>query len=153
MTALFHIGDLVTVDEASEAVDAKSRSLPGDFALNEEQDSGQGSGIPGLDDPITAQETSTPSQSASVYEVVTYDLSSNTFRLKSKIGVETFRTVSQKNLIKVDGHLDKAATAALAEHYEHSPASLGDDEPVPITQVASEAELEAQRRTDIMSRH
>lgn len=153
MTALFHIGDLVTVDEASEAVDAKSRCLPGDFVLNEEQDSEQGSGTPGLDDPMTAQETSIPSQSASVYEVVTYDLTSNTFRLRSKIGVETFRTVSHKNLIKVDGHLDKAANAALAEHYEHSPARLGGYEPVPVTQVDSEAELEAQRRTEIMSRH
>jgi hypothetical protein len=153
MTALLHIGDLVAVDEASEAIDAKNRSLPGNFALNEEQDPEQGSGTPGLDDPMTAQETSFPSQSASVYEVMAYDLPSNTFRLKSKIGVETFRTVSHKNLIKVDGHLDKAATAALAEHYEHSPVSLGDDEPVPVTQVASEAELEAQRRTKIMSRH
>ena len=153
MNARVHIGDLVTVDEASEAVDAKVMSLPGDFVPSEEEDPVQGIGIPSIDDPMTAQETSNPIPSPSIYEVVSYDLPSNTFRLKSRIGMETFRTVSHKNVIKIDSHLDKAATAALAEHYEHSPASLGDYEPVPITQVASEAELEAQRRTEIMSRH
>lgn len=153
MNARVHIGDLVTVDEASEAVDAKITSLPGDFVPSEEQDLELSIGIPGVDDPMTAQEASIPNPSASIYEVVTYDLTSNTFRLKSKIGLETFRTVSHKNVIKIDTHLDKAATAALAEHYEHSPASLGDFEPVPVTHVASEAELEAERRTEIMSRH
>ncbi|EGH16502.1 hypothetical protein Pgy4_25980, partial [Pseudomonas savastanoi pv. glycinea str. race 4] len=128
-------------------------SLPGDFVPSEEQHLEQSIFILSIDDPMAAQETSTPSPSASIYEVVTYDLTSNTFRLKSKIGEETFRTVSLKNVIKIDSHLDKAATAALAEHHEHSPASLGDYDPVPITQVASEAEVEAQRRTEIMRRH
>jgi hypothetical protein len=103
------IGDLVTVDEASEAVDSKISSLPGDFVPSQEQELEQSIGIPGIDDSMTAQETSTPSPSASIYEVVTYDLTSNTFRLKSKIGLETFRTVSHKNVIKIHSHLDKAA--------------------------------------------
>ncbi|WP_434721186.1 hypothetical protein ACOZ4J_13755 [Pseudomonas syringae pv. actinidiae] len=51
MNARVHIGDLVTVDEASEAVDAKITSLPGDFVPSEEQDLELSIGIPGVDDP------------------------------------------------------------------------------------------------------
>lgn len=153
MTALVRIGELVTVDEVSEAIDAKVARSPGEFAPSEEQDSTPVEGNPGIDDPMAAEEVSIPSPAFSVYEVVTYDLTSNTYRLKTIIGVETFRTVSQKNVVTMDGHFDKAAIAALAEHHEHFRASLGEHEPVPVTEAESEAETEAQRRTDIMRQH
>ncbi|MNJ07444.1 hypothetical protein D3C77_15420 [compost metagenome] len=92
-------------------------------------------------------------QTPTIYEVISYDLKSNTCRVKSKIGAEVVRTVSMSNVIKGDSFFQQAATEALASHREHGFGALSEDEPIPVTEASSAAEVEAKRRTEIIAKH
>ncbi|WP_129931793.1 MULTISPECIES: hypothetical protein [unclassified Pseudomonas] len=107
MSNQIRIADLVTVDEVSEALDAKSRSIA-TKAIKSGDDGGDESATLSLIHRAGAEaEIESAVQTPTIYEVISYDLNSNTCRVKSKIGTEVVRTVSMSNVIKGDSFFSR----------------------------------------------
>ncbi|MFY1031211.1 Mu transposase C-terminal domain-containing protein [Pseudomonas asiatica] len=154
MSNQIRIGDLVTVDEVSEALDAKSRNVAANTKKTaddrtDESTTHSSATMAGAECEVDESLIQKPS----IYEVISYDLKSNTCRIKSRIGIEVVRTVSVSNVIKADSFFQQAATEALASRREHGFGTLSEDDPIPVTEARSAAEVEAKRRTEIIAKH
>lgn len=144
MNARLPLGATVTVDEESELIDLANRSLhPGQDSNVNREGGGQNPMLGDAESPFTP----------SFYKVIGFDLSSSKVILKSKVGADVTRTVSIANVINADDHIKDIALSVVAKHRETNIPKAKLDEPIAFENIDPDAKIEAQRRTEIMSRH
>lgn len=144
MNASLPLETIVTVDEESEAADLANSVISAGQAANQ-------NGVEGASNPTNGNQNTpfTPS----FYRVIGFDLSSNKVTLKSEVVADVIRTVCITNVIRIDEHIQDIALTAVAKHREISRVKAKLDEPIAVDDVDLDAEIEAKRRTEILSRH